>query len=124
MPSETSYKRIMVVDDDPHIREILIQRIRTRGGWTVEGASNGDEAISKMALADYDLIILDLMMGAVGGNDVFLALQSLRKKPHVIIVSALAELWKRTHSERDAVAVFTKPVEFKKLADAIEAALG
>jgi DNA-binding response OmpR family regulator len=123
MPLESDFRRILVVDDDPHIREILIQRLRTRGGWSVEGASNGDEAIGKFALGDYDLVILDLMMGAVGGNDVFLALQSLAKKPKVIIVSALAELWKRTHGERDAVAVFTKPVEFNKLAAAVETAL-
>jgi DNA-binding response OmpR family regulator len=122
MAPDTAQKRILVVDDDPHIREILIQRLRSRG-WAVEGAENGDVAIGKFAMTDYDLLILDLMMGSVGGNEVFLALQSLPKKPRVIIVSALAELWKRAHNERDAYAVFGKPVEFNKLADTIERAL-
>jgi DNA-binding response OmpR family regulator len=122
MPFESGQKRILVVDDDPHIREILIQRLRSRG-WVVEGAESGDAAIGKVALADYDLILLDLMMGAVGGNDVFLALQSLVRKPRVIIVSALAELWRRAHHERDAYAVFGKPVDFNVLAAAIESAL-
>jgi DNA-binding response OmpR family regulator len=115
-------KRILVVDDDPHIREILIQRLRTRG-WVVEGAESGEAAIGKFALADYDLLILDLMIGAVGGNDVYLALQSLARKPRIIVVSALADLWRRAHGERDAYAVFGKPVEFNKLAAAIESAL-
>jgi DNA-binding response OmpR family regulator len=122
MPHVTDSKHILVVDDDPRIREILIQRLRTRG-WAVEGAEDGDTAITKLAMADYDLIILDLMIGAVGGNDVFLALQSLPKKPRVIVVSALADLWKRSHGDRDAFAVFPKPVEFSKLTDAIERAL-
>lgn len=115
-------KNILVVDDDPRIREILIQRLRTRG-WLVDGAEDGDSAITKLAMGDYDLIILDLMIGAVGGNDVFLAVQSLPKKPRVIVVSALADLWKRSHSDRDAFAVFPKPVEFSKLTAAIEMAL-
>lgn len=122
MPYVPDSKHILVVDDDPRIREILIQRLRTRG-WTVEGAEDGDAAISRLAVQDYDLLILDLMMGSVGGNDVFLALQSLAKKPRVIIVSALAELWKRSHGARDAFAVFPKPVEFSTLTDAIERAL-
>ncbi len=115
-------KRILVVDDDPHIREILIQRLRTRG-WVVEGAESGEAAIGKFATADYDLLILDLMIGTVGGNDVYLALQSLARKPRIIVVSALADLWRRVHGERDAYAVFGKPVEFNKLAAAIESAL-
>jgi DNA-binding response OmpR family regulator len=122
MPFESGQKRILVVDDDPNIREILIQRLRSRG-WLVEGAESGDAALGKVALADYDLILLDLMMGTVGGNDVFLALQSLVRKPRVIIVSALAELWRRAHHERDAYAVFGKPVDFNVLAAAIESAL-
>ncbi len=122
MPAGSDQKRILVVDDDPHIREILIQRLRSRG-WDVEGAESGDAAIGKVALADYDLLILDLMIGTVGGNDVFMALQSLARKPRVIIVSALAELWRRAHHERDAYAVFGKPVDFNTLTAAIESAL-
>ena len=122
MPFDPRSKQILVVDDDPRLREILIQRLRTRG-WTVDGAEGGDAAMGKLAASDYDLIILDLMMGEIGGNDVFLALQSLPNKPRVIIVSALAELWRRTHHERDAFAIFPKPVEFQKLTAAIEMAL-
>jgi DNA-binding NtrC family response regulator len=114
--------RLLVVDDDPHIREILIQRLRRRG-YEVEGAANGDIAIDRLAMADYEVVILDLMMGAVGGNEVFLAMQSLPRKPRVIIVSALAELWRRHHNEKDAFAVFAKPVEFDTLASAIDRAL-
>lgn len=122
MPYMSDQKRILVVDDDPHIREILIQRLRTRG-WLVEGAESGEAAIAKVALSDYDLLILDLMIGTVGGNDVFLALQSLPKKPRVIIVSALADLWRRAHHARDTYAVFSKPVDFTTLTASIESAL-
>ena len=122
MPLHSDTKRILVVDDDPHLREILIQRLRSRG-WAVEGGESGEAAIAKVALADYDLLILDLMIGTVGGNDVFLALQSLANKPRVIIVSALADLWRRAHHERDAYAVFSKPVDFTTLASTIESAL-
>src|SRR5258707_9374164 len=111
MPHVPDSKHILVVDDGPRIREILIQRLRTRG-WTVEGAEDGDTAITKLAMADYDLLILDLMIGAVGGNDVFLALQRPPKKPRVIVLSALSDLWKRSHAYLDAFALFPTPVEF------------
>src|SRR5258708_26192278 len=104
MPSQSDMKRILVVDDDPHIREILIQRLRTRG-WVVEGAESGEAAIGKFAVADYDLLILDLMIGATGGNDVFLALQRLASNPRSIGGSAVDALCRRAPVYHDATAL-------------------
>jgi DNA-binding response OmpR family regulator len=57
---------ILVVEDDLAIRR-LVRMVLHREGYRVEEASDGVEAVMKLALADYDVIILDLMMPNLDG---------------------------------------------------------
>lgn len=58
--------KIMVVDDDPHIRELVGVFLRNEGCNIVE-ASNGLEALAKLETVKADLIILDIMMPEMDG---------------------------------------------------------
>lgn len=62
-------RRALVVDDDAGIR-ILVARILTRNGFTVDSARDGGEAIESLLQHDYDLIALDLMMPRIDGMGV------------------------------------------------------
>lgn len=62
-------RRALVVDDDGGIR-VLVCRILTREGFTVDTARDGAEAIEKILGQDYDLITLDLMMPRIDGMGV------------------------------------------------------
>ena len=65
--SETPEKKsILVVDDDPHIGELLHVNLDA-AGYRVELATNGHEAIDHIAAAHPDLIILDVMMPEMDG---------------------------------------------------------
>jgi two-component system response regulator ResD len=57
---------ILVVEDDLAIRR-LVRMVLQREGYRVQEASDGVEAVMKLALADYDVIILDLMMPNLDG---------------------------------------------------------
>jgi two-component system OmpR family response regulator len=57
---------VLVVEDDPAIRR-LVKMVLRRHGYRVEEAADGLEAVLKLGLADYDVIILDLMMPHVDG---------------------------------------------------------
>ncbi len=61
-------KTILVVDDDPHIRELLRQRLATEG-YQVCLARNGMEALSQVKQHKPDLIVLDVMMPQISGFD-------------------------------------------------------
>jgi CheY-like chemotaxis protein len=63
-------KRILIVDDDDHVRK-LEQAILERPGYEVSSASSGREALDRLAAGEsYDLIILDVMMPEMDGFEV------------------------------------------------------
>jgi two-component system, OmpR family, response regulator ResD len=57
---------ILVVEDDRAIRRLL-KMVLEREGYRVQEASDGVEAVLKLGLVDYDVIILDLMMPNLDG---------------------------------------------------------
>lgn len=88
---ERKYK-ILAVDDEPHIRR-LVQVNLERHGYEVVTASDGKDALEKVASEKPDLVVLDVMMPYMDGFEV---LQTLRKNPEtrdlpVIMLTAKAQ---------------------------------
>lgn len=83
--------RILVVEDDEDLRELVVDTLRNEG-FTVEGAANGAEALRTLADSpDPTLIFLDLMMPSMNGWEF---LDAQRKDPRlsqhkVVTISAL-----------------------------------
>ena len=67
--------RILVVDDDPNIRELLSQEF-VEAGYQVQLASNGREAVAAVRRERPDLIVLDVMMPEMNGFDVAAVLKN------------------------------------------------
>ena len=90
---ETSAK-IMVVDDDPDMRDAL-QMILESGGYMVVTAEDGEQCLTKLKEEQPDLLILDLLMPRMDGFEVCKALKDPRyaKYGHVpiIILSSVQE---------------------------------
>ncbi|MEA2416128.1 MAG: two-component system, OmpR family, response regulator CpxR [Thermoanaerobaculia bacterium] len=80
---------ILIVEDDASIRR-LVRTVLLRQGYEVEIASDGLEAIAKLALANYDVIILDLMMPNLDGFSFMTAMarDTPERLKRVIITSA------------------------------------
>lgn len=70
-------KRILVVDDEPSVRRVLRMSLEYYG-HTVETASDGSEALSKLAQTAYDGVLLDFAMP--GGIDGLAVLQHIRRR--------------------------------------------
>lgn len=86
---------MLIVDDEMRIRE-LIKKYAKFEGYEVEEAADGLEALEKCRRADYDLLILDVMMPGLDGFSVCRALRKLRPVP-VIMLSARGEEYDRIH---------------------------
>ncbi|HEX6640954.1 MAG TPA: response regulator [Thermoanaerobaculia bacterium] len=88
MTSETR-PAVLIIDDDPGIRELL-RTLAERRGCAVVTAANGIEAIEKLKDADFDLLVLDLMMPIMNGYDVVdqLKMMTTGNRPAVIVVTA------------------------------------
>jgi two-component system OmpR family response regulator len=65
-PSDAMSRRILVVDDDPHIRELLAFAL-AKAGMEVEQAGDGEEALAAIAMRAPDLMVLDINMPRLDG---------------------------------------------------------
>lgn len=66
-------KKIMVVDDDLYIRELYVEVLKQEG-YEIDSAVNGEDALNKLKLGGYALILLDIMMPKLDGLGVMDAL--------------------------------------------------
>ncbi len=106
--------RLLVVEDDDHIRTALRWALEDEG-YEVAEAASGEEALEAVAVAAPDLLVVDLMLGSMDG---FAVIREVRREHLVpiIVVSARAD----THDivaalEAGADDYVTKPFEVKEI---------
>jgi len=108
-------ERILVVDDDENVRELLKSRLKA-GGYHVTMADNGLEAISMMKKRSPDLIIMDVYMPNLDGLSLFQEIQSndeLRDIPVLVLsgTKSMRELFAPSRIAR----FMSKPFDPKEL---------
>ncbi|WNS44887.1 response regulator transcription factor [Paenibacillus sp. MMS20-IR301] len=86
---ETMNKKILIVDDEKEIRELLRLYIE-KDGFSVIQAENGLEALKQASSAKMDLAVIDIMMPELDGYQLIKGLRELSNLP-IIIVSAKSE---------------------------------
>ena len=82
-------KRLLIVDDEDKIREV-IREYAEFSGYEAEEAADGMSAIGMVKLNDYDLIIMDIMMPKLDGFSAVKEIQKIKSIP-VIMLSARGE---------------------------------
>ena len=86
-PDDPRGKKVLIVDDDDNIRNLLEVLIAT-GGFQIITAANGEEAIQKLSLKP-DALLLDLIMPGCGGLGVLKHLRTSTKTlPAIIVITA------------------------------------
>jgi DNA-binding response OmpR family regulator len=85
-----SREKILVVDDDPEIRE-LISKYLKKEEFNVTETSDGYKALQLLKNTTFDLIILDIMMEGIDGFEVLRRIRSDNDNIHVIMLSAREE---------------------------------
>ncbi len=114
-------KVILVVDDEPHIGNLIKLTLRDR--YTVHEAYTGEEALQQLKRIKPDLILLDIMMS---GMDGFQLLQNIReisamKKVPVVFLTAKSQLQDKMRAiELGADDYITKPFDPLELENKIE----
>ena len=84
---QLSQKRVLVIDDDPASVN-LIKRIFMENGYNVSGATSGQEGLKKLVDIHPSLVILDLLMPEMDGEDTLQAIRAEMNVP-VLIISAI-----------------------------------
>jgi two-component system response regulator AtoC len=118
-----SYPRrfqVLVVDDEPGMRETLVD-ILEQSGYDVRAAADGDDALDVMQTHDVDVVVMDVQMPNRDGVSV---LQELSPPPPaVIMVTAYAvEERLRAAVEANAFAILHKPFSVGRLLSLVASA--
>jgi DNA-binding response OmpR family regulator len=109
--------RILVVEDDPRIVS-FVQKGLADEGYQSTAAYDGDQAMREVSrgLTEYDVVLLDLGLPGISGDDVLAAIR--RRAPHVpvIVLTARAELVDKVRGlDQGAADYVTKPFSFEEL---------
>ena len=117
--------RILVVDDDPHVRELLKDALMREGHEVVE-ASNGDLGIASYRAEGADVVITDLLIPVKEGMEMIRELQ--KEDPNVKVIAISGGGIKGADylplaKDLGAVATLQKPFRMQEMIEAVENAL-
>jgi DNA-binding NtrC family response regulator len=116
---QANHARILVVDDDQPVREVL-REILLGEGYTVDCAGGGDEALEKANEQGYDLVITDVRMDGMDGLELLRELNALSPAPQVIIITAWPSMDDVLESVRGRAANYlVKPFEIRQVCDIV-----
>lgn len=79
--------RVLVVDDSERLRKALATGLQA-DGMVVESAADGQEALERLRLAPFDVVILDIMMPKVDGLQVLRHVRAARLPTRILVLSA------------------------------------
>ncbi len=114
-PASPPKVRILVVDDEPSMREMLSIVLR-RDGYDVLVAENGRDAIDQLRRTNIDLLLSDIKMPDVTGVDVLRAAKEINRDIVAFMMTAYASASTAVEAMRlGAVDYFTKPFSMDEL---------
>jgi DNA-binding response OmpR family regulator len=113
--------RILVVDDDPGVLEVVSYSLRGEG-FEVETTTDGAAALERAMEEPYDLLILDLMLPGMSGTEVCRQLRGERRRMPILMLTAKdAELDRVLGLELGADDYVTKPFSQAELMSRVRA---
>ena len=119
----SSSKRILIVEDDVHIANLLRMHLRDEG-YEVTHAASGDEGVRLLESGQWDALVLDLMLPGVDGLEICRRARAMTRYTPIIITSARAsELHRILGLELGADDYLAKPFSMLELVARVKALL-
>src|SRR5271166_5449344 len=84
-------RRLLVVDDEPHIRG-MITRALAAAGYEIDSAADGSAGLAMALAGEYQLVILDLVMPLTDGRQVLGRLRAERPEQAILVLSCLSDV--------------------------------
>ena len=124
MNQNNQTRKILVVDDDPVIRDMMADILEFEG-HTISIARNGYEALQLLRSDEDYLVFLDIMMPAMSGKELCAVIEAdphLRKRHIIILMSAMDNLVEAASLKVDAI--LQKPFVVEDVIDILEPYMG
>jgi DNA-binding response OmpR family regulator len=113
---------VLVVDDEPTVRDIVGQYL-TRDGFRVVTAGDGREVMGLVELESPDLVVLDIMLPGIGGLELCRSIRARRAIPVILLTARGEETDRIVGLELGADDYVTKPFSPRELAARVRAVL-
>jgi len=115
--------RILLVDDDPHLLQLIAMRLQA-AGYAVTAVESGEAALAALAVARPQVVVTDLRMQGMDGMGLFEAVHRDSPSLPVVILTAHGTIPEAVAATRRGVYSFlTKPFEPKVLLDTVAQAM-
>jgi len=116
--------KILIVDDEASLTTLLREELQEQGGFEVDLAFDGGEAINAIQKTLYDVVLLDMIMPRVDGREVLLFIQEHSPTSQVIILSQYADVKMAVETTKlGAYEVLGKPYDYDQLEQTIRRSL-
>lgn len=120
-------KRILVIDDEDGVRDIIQITLEAVAGWEVMTASGGQEGLEIAITQQPDAILLDVMMPNLDGPATFKQLQTHSQTqyiPTIFLTAKAKSSEQQEYANLGVSGIIIKPFEAQKLVDQIRGFLG
>lgn len=114
--------RVLVVDDEPTVREVVVGYLR-RDGHEVSEAADGPSALALLEAEDFDLVVLDMMLPGVNGLDILRRIRSTGDMPVIMLTARAEESDRVAGLELGADDYVVKPFSPRELAARVNGVL-
>lgn len=117
--------KILIVDDDQAVRDVLSDILCNAGGYKTDVAVNGLDGIEKIRGNNYDIIFTDLTMPGLGGMD--LLREAVRMKPAVpvVVITGFSTMDNAINAMKEGARDFiTKPFKIDRVTSVVERIMG
>ncbi|NJM84670.1 MAG: response regulator transcription factor [Tabrizicola sp.] len=112
---------ILLVEDEARVAD-FIRRGFSAEGWSVDHAADGEDALEHAAANSYDVILLDLMLPGIQGQDVCRKLRARKSKTPILMLTALDSAEEKVEGlKMGADDYLAKPFDFDELIARVEA---
>lgn len=119
----TAAKKILVVEDDRAIRHLIQRFLSSKSAYQVESVGDGKSAIASFKTFDPDLVILDLNLPDINGEQLCLDMQAATNVCVLMLTSSTDQATKLNIMLRGADDYMTKPFDLEELAVRVEVVL-
>jgi len=78
--------RVLVVEDEPDLRDSLLKALR-EDGYAADGAADGEDGLYKAETSEYDAVVLDIMLPRIDGWELLHTLRKTKKTPVLMLTA-------------------------------------
>lgn len=111
--------RVLLIDEEKEFVTSTVERLSIHDIYA-EGALTGDQGLVKIKMHDYDVILMDVKMPGISGIPLVERIEEFRPEAKIILIQGVGmDAPGQEFFEHNVKTVFTKPVNFRMLVEAI-----